>query len=192
MHNFSEQRNFGIEQVTSDWVLSIDADERITPDLKNAIVSSINSEEFNAYYIPTKHIIFGKWIKYGGWYPDYHIRLFKKGKAHWLGDIHERIAVDKGYVGRIKEPLLHLSYKKISEFISKTNIYTSMEADACLNYKNARLYISIVAEPVYIFIKRYFLLLGFLDGVRGFIISILLAHYFFLIEAKKNEHIWNR
>ena len=107
------QKNVGFSKATGDWILSIDADESVSKELQQEIVDAINktNEEINGYWIPRKNIIFGKWIKYAGWYPDYQMRLFVRGKGKYTAKhVHEMIQVD-GALGHISSPLDHRNYE---------------------------------------------------------------------------------
>lgn len=181
--NYSEQRKFAIEKCSNDWVLWLDADERVTDELR-AEISALDFR-FDGYELPRKTIYLGKWIKHCGWYPDYHTRLFNKNKMHIDGrPVHEGIS-GSGKIGRLENPLLHFSYKNISEHILKMDKYTTFLAD---NYKkNASLpylVLSLWLRPVFKFTKMYLIKLGFLDGIRGVIVSALSAFYVFLKFAK--------
>ena len=125
--NFASQRNFALSKAENDWVLSLDADEEISQELREEISKAIEAEEFDGYLIPRKNIIFGKEIKHTRWSPDKHIWLFKKSKSKFINSIHEEVAVD-GHVGELKNPKIHYSHKNIHEFIKKINLYTDLEA----------------------------------------------------------------
>lgn len=112
---FSEQKNFAVEKATGDWVLHIDADERVTEELREEIIQTINSSNTcDGYHIPRINHWLGRPIRHSGWYPDYALRLFRKGKATCVGMSHETFVVD-GSEGRLQNPLLHYSYRSIQE-----------------------------------------------------------------------------
>lgn len=184
LNDFAESRNFAQMQASSKWILSIDADERITENLKNEILDKVNDPAEEAYSIPRKNIFLGKWLKYGGWYPDAQIRLFKAGKFKWSGATHETVAPCLR-AAKMKHPLLHLTHKNIFEQVKKSNFYSGIEAAHCKGKRYQ--YWRILLSPGWEFIKRYFLLLGFMDGINGLIINILVSYYIFLSQAKKWE-----
>src|SRR3990167_405928 len=101
----NRNKNFGFTKVTGDWILSLDADERLTPELIREIRSKISVNQFSGYEIPRKNIIFGKWIKHSIWWPDYNLRLFRKGKGKFpLAHVHEKLEV-RGSVGQLQNPM---------------------------------------------------------------------------------------
>jgi len=124
-------KNFGFSKATGNWILCLDADERITPELE-AEIKRLNLDsngKSDGYWIPRKNIIFGKWIEHTGWYPDYQLRLFRKSKGKFPEKhVHEMIKVE-GETGYLKGDLLHYNYVTISQFLSKLNIYVANEAE---------------------------------------------------------------
>ncbi len=129
---YGEKRNIGIERATADWIIWLDADERISPNLKNEIISLINStdEELDAYYINRKSFFINKFIKHCGWYPDYTLRLFKKSTNIRFNDalVHEK-AVYSGSIGKLKNDILHYTDRNFEHYIDKLNNYTSLSAE---------------------------------------------------------------
>ena len=164
MTDFALQRNFGMQQAAGEWIFSIDADERVTPELQVEIAAVVKNSRLDAYFIATKNIMLGRWMRHGGWYPERHIRLFRKDKASWDGAVHEKIRLNKkSSAGFLKQPLIHESHPDISEFSRMLNFYASFEAQNTPVEQIKNTLFFMVFRPVYIFIKRYFLLLGFLD-----------------------------
>ena len=124
-------KNFGFSKATGRWILCLDADEEITSDLREEINGVIknSSSDIDGYWIPRKNIIFGKWIKHTGWYPDHQMRLFKNGKGKFEEKhVHEMIKVN-GKTAYLKNFMLHHSSESISQFMQKMNVYTSNEAE---------------------------------------------------------------
>lgn len=178
-------KNFGFSKASSDWILSLDADERITEDLKEEILSVIsNKNEINGYWIPRENIIFNKWIKHAGWYPDYQLRLFKKNKGKFPEvHVHEMIEIE-GKTENLTKNIRHYNYESIFQFIQKMNlIYVSNEAEVLLkkNYKFD--YLDAIRFPLKEFLSRFFAREGYKDGFHGFMLSILMAFYHFCIFA---------
>lgn len=179
--DFSAQRNFGLAKATSEWVLVVDADERVTSELKKEIRQNLsnNSDEYKGYRIPRKNYFLGKWIKYCGWYPDYVLRLFKKGANRYSGMVHEEIRI-KGKVAKLENAFIHYTYRDLEHYLNKINHYTTLDARGkCLAGKSKGL-AYIILRPILEFIKKYLFKKGFLLGKQGLILSILSAYYQFL------------
>ena len=123
-------KNFGFGKAKSDWILNLDADERLEKALSNEILELSEDSQFSGYFIPRKNIIFGKWIQHTGWYPDHQLRLFKNGKGKFEEKhVHEMIQVD-GEIGQLKNPMTHLNYESVSQFLDKmVRTYTVSEAN---------------------------------------------------------------
>ncbi|HAW50061.1 TPA: glycosyltransferase family 2 protein [bacterium] len=161
---YGKQKEYARSLATHSWVLNIDADERISADLKNEILSSTLDKD--AYSIPRKFFFLGKHLKFGGC-SDKPVRLFRKEMAKFSDDlIHERLVID-GKIGVLKNPIFHYSYKNISDYFEKFNIYSDLEVS-----KKDRLNIPFVFQ-IFIslldFINRYIFKFGFLDGTQGFL-----------------------
>lgn len=175
---YIDQKNWANSKAGGEWILSIDADERVTPDLKSEIIKVIKSgTELNGFYIPRRAVFLGRKIKHCHWYPDYQLRLFRKKKALWKGGlVHERIEV-KGTAGKLKNDLIHYTYKNIDDQTAKLNKYSSLWAmDAFKKGKRTGI-LAIAIFPAATFLNVYFLRLGFLDGYPGFVIAKSLAYY---------------
>lgn len=184
------QKNFGFSKAKEDWILSLDADERVGVKLANEIKSVLSQESNIAgFYIPRKNIIFNKWIKNSIWWPDYHLRLFRRGKGKFSGaTVHKEPEV-KGEVRHLSEPLTHYNYNSISQFVSKMNdIYTEIEADEVIRSGKKLNWIESIKMPAQDFLKTYFLQKGYKDGLHGLVLSILQSIYMFLVFAK----VWEK
>lgn len=197
--NYANQKNFALRQARGEWILSLDADEEITPELKNEIKLAIDHKQslalrarplaINAYSIPRKNIIFGKFIKYSRWQPelDRHIWLFKKESGRWVGRVHEEVVVG-GEVGRLKNAKIHYQYKTVREFVEMLNSYSELEAEEKVRKGVRFSFFRLFFDPIYNFLVRYIYRLGFLDGLHGFVLSYLMAIYHFIVWVK----IWER
>ncbi|MTI59136.1 MAG: glycosyltransferase family 2 protein [Firmicutes bacterium] len=188
--DFASQRNCGLEKIESDWVLVVDADERVTGELKDEIKNVLFSNDtVQAYKIPRKNYFLGKWIKHCGWYPDYTLRVFMNKKNQFEGMVHEKVTVN-GEVQKMKNNLIHYTYYNISQFIQKTDKYTTL--DAIDMYRKGRKFKlgSILINPIWRFIRMFIIKRGYKDGIRGFILSMLYLFYAFLKYIKLFE-IWN-
>jgi glycosyltransferase involved in cell wall biosynthesis len=172
---YDDQRNYANTIATCDWILHLDADERATPALLAEIKSVTESGSADGYRVPTSNIIFGEPLRHGGWYPSYHVRLQRRGRVTWKGNVHE-LAYVEGALGTLKEPIVHNSFATVSRFIVKLDRYSAMEAQrasgSVLSYA-----VRAVFEPPMYFVYKYFVQAGFLDGWRGLVIALLMAFY---------------
>lgn len=179
-------KNFGFTKATHDWILNIDADERITPELAEEITQVIENKENNVvgYWIPRKNIIFGKWIEHTGWSPDHVLRLFKKQKGKFEEKhVHEMITVD-GDTAYLKQPLVHLNYETISQFLHKTSvIYAPNEAKMLLQNGYEFNVLDALRFPFREFLSRFFAREGYKDGLHGLMLSLLMAFYHLIVFA---------
>jgi len=166
---FGFQKNLALQQATKDWVLSLDADERVTSILRAEIENTISNSACSAFSIPRQAYFLGQVMKHGGWWPDYVVRLFRRGAGVFSEDIvHERVIVNSPVL-KITTPLLHYSYMNLDQLMNKMNAYSSAGADKAYRQgKNSNLLKAIV-KAKWTFFRAYFLRLGFLDGQAGFI-----------------------
>ena len=175
MTDFAEQRNFANEQVTGDWVLHLDADERATPELLKEMANTAAAPAANAYWVPELTYIFNAPQHHGGWYPQYHVRFQRKGHGRWGRSVHEGFTAD-GPVGYLKAHIVHLAHPTIQAFITKMNRYTDLDARQ-VGGSATSIAIRAALEPGPYFIYKYLVQQGFRDGWRGFSIASLLAVY---------------
>ena len=190
---FSYWRNLGAEKAQGDWLLYVDTDERVTPELRKEIHETVKKGELNAYAIPRKNILLGRPMHWGGWWPDYVLRLIEKDSLiGWKGDLHEQPGV-KGDVGKLKNSLTHISHRSLEEMVAKTNEWSEIEAKLLFKSGHPKMawwrFISVGARE---FWYRAILKLGFLDGVVGAIEIIFqmfsrMITYAKLWEMQKNE-----
>lgn len=187
--NFKEKREQALANAKEEWILFLDADERISPDLAEEITEKITKGAYDGYYIPFKHHFLGKWLKHGGWYPSYLPRLAKREKASIRNPIHELLFID-GNVGYLKNDIIHLGDTSLFKRIDKTNKYTSMQAESEYKTRKEHMFIIVLkmcSVPILRFIKIYFVKQGFLDGVHGFIRAYLYMYTCFLVYMKEIE-----
>jgi len=186
---FVAQRNWALEQAQHQWVLFLDADEVISPRLREEIeaLKAQGVGEHRGFEIPRRSFYLGDWVNYGGWYPNYQLRLFDRKRGKWIGGmVHERVEVE-GRVGRLKGEILHYPYPDLSSHLQRIDDYSTLKAeDLYLQGKRSHLW-DLLFRPFFKFLKMFFLRLGFLEGVRGLVISCLGAHYSFLSYAKLFE-----
>ena len=190
---FSSQKNLAIDNAKGEWVLSLDADEPVEPELSDEIRRIVVSpESCDGYRIPRKTYFLNKQIRHGGWYPDYNLRLFRKGKGRFeKRAVHEAIKVD-GRIGTAKHALLHYAYPDLAAYMTSINKYSSlsvkvMEEKGIIRAKAG--WINIIFRPFASFILKYFCRLGFLDGKAGLVLNIFHSYYVFAKYAKAWEHL---
>jgi len=169
-------RNFGIEKAKGDWILIIDADEEIPKSLVDLLLTVQKDNSYDFYRIGRKNIIFGKWIRHGGWWPDYQVRFFRKGAVSWSDKIHGLpLTIGRGMDLEVSEKLclVHHNYQTIEQYIGRLNRYTTISAKE-LYLDNKRFSISnFFIEPTREFVSRYFVWEGYKDGVVGLALSML-------------------
>jgi len=184
---FARQKQTAVDHAAGPWVLVLDADERVTPDLRAEILETISGTDCDGFYIPRENYFIGKRIKHGGWWPDYTLRLFRKDRGHFeIREVHEKIVVE-GKTGHLKNPLKHLTYRSISEFIRRNDGYSSLAARELMKDSGKAGIFSLTVKPLSTFLKMYLLRLGFLDGRYGLILAVLYSYYTFLKYAKTRE-----
>lgn len=182
------QKNYGFKKATGDWILSLDADERVSEDLAKEIREAIDEAVFDAYSIPRKNIIFRKWIEHSLWWPDYQLRLFRKGKGEFVDEtVHKQLKVE-GTVGKLQNPLIHENYQTISQYLQKMDVYTENEALILVKQNTHFSWIDGLRMPVRDFLKTFFFQEGYKDGFHGLVLSTLQGFYTFLVVAK----VWEK
>ena len=181
-----EQKNFAIDAATHDWVLSIDADERVSPELRGEIEATLSRRESLAdgYTMPRKTFYLGRPILRGGWYPDRKLRLFHRGRGRWGGtNPHDHVYV-QGTVKELKGDILHFSYRSMADHLRTINSFTDVAAGEKLK-KGVRFpLLRMIVHPPFKFLKMYILKQGFREGTAGFIVAVMGTFYVFLKYAK--------
>lgn len=176
-------KNFGFSKANGDWILNLDADERISPQLQKEILKAVKNPEINGYWIPRKNIIFGKWIEGGLWWPDYQLRLFRRGKGKFPEKhVHEYLKVE-GETEKLNSPLIHQNYTSIDQYLYKMlNIYVPSEIK---NRDGIKIqWVDSLRYPVEDFLKTFFLQKGYKDGLHGLVLSLLQAFYMEIVFVK--------
>tara|TARA_Y100000768_G_scaffold75906_1_gene53671 strand:+ start:9397 stop:10044 length:648 start_codon:yes stop_codon:yes gene_type:complete len=187
--NSAKQKNWAIQHCNNEWVLQIDSDEELNKDAESIIRRAISSvgKNVHCYKMPRKNFVLGKWVKYGGFYPDWQFRLFRKEYGRWLDkEVHSKVIVP-GEINVLNTPIIHQGMPNISKQLANLDRYTKYEANQLSKIGKKFSYIKWLAGPIYIFIKRYFMLMGFRDGWRGLFLSIYTAFYVFVSHAKLLE-----
>jgi len=167
---FGAQKQFAVAAAQYEWVLCLDADERVTPELAEqiALVFTRDNPGASAFAVARRNRFLGRWLNHGEGYPDWNVRLFDRRWAHWSDDVvHERVIVD-GHAARIGGDLLHASAESLSDYIGKQNRYTTLQAAALHRQGRTAGFAQIALAPVARFLRLYFFRLGFLDGAAGF------------------------
>lgn len=170
---FADQKSFAMNQASNEWILSIDADERVTEKLKDEILNS-DLNQFDGYRIKRENYFLGKLIRGCGWGNDYQLRLFRKSKTKLTNRlVHEGFEVE-GKIGQLKNSMQHFSYRNFSDAITKINHYSTLEAIEKQNRKKVNAF-TIIVTPVVAFLQHFFLRKGFIDGIYGLFVSIMHA-----------------
>jgi len=182
---YGAAKNFGLSQCTSEWVLWLDADERVTEPLGEEIRTVVRSNSsFNGYEFPRRSNFLGKWIRHCGWYPGYVLRLFRRASGRFTEQrVHERLVVE-GSVGRLRNDLLHFTDPSLSHYFEKFNRYTTLAAEELASNDGRFRFSQVLIRPPWVFIRMYFLRAGFLDGFAGFVLCLLSSFYVFVKYAK--------
>jgi len=176
---YGPQKNFAIEQARGDWILSVDADERVPPALREEIRQIIHRPPVcDAYTMPRKNFFWGRWIAHGGFYPDTQLRLFRRGKGRFNAQaVHERLKVD-GKIGALASPLEHHPARDFADFAQRQIRYGWLSAQTRNAPRRVGWFI-LVARPAWDFFFRYVVRGGFLDGVPGLIYCAVRSWYVF-------------
>jgi glycosyltransferase involved in cell wall biosynthesis len=181
---FGPQKNIALSAATSDWVLSLDADERLTETLREQIRSTVLESRFDSYDMPRLSYFYGKPIRHCGWYPDRIIRLFRRGAARFSDDlVHERV-IPIGQVGRLDSPLHHYSYRNIDDVERKIKSYSDAGAQQLFARGKRSNHVNAAVHGAWAFIRTYVFRLGFLDGVAGYRIANMNQRSSYLKYAK--------
>jgi glycosyltransferase involved in cell wall biosynthesis len=181
---YSAQKNFAAEQARSDWILSIDADERVTPELGAEVRSVLAAPAAVGYRLPRVTWHLGRWIRTTDWYPDYQLRLYDRRRARWAARrVHESVTAD-GPVERLTHDLQHYAYRDLSHHHATMDRYTTLAADEMFDAGRSASLVDLAVHPPAAFLRNYVLRRGCLDGAPGFIISVMNSYYVFLKLAK--------
>lgn len=174
---FVAQKNRGLAEALGDWVLSIDADERVSPELATEIRAATQGEHVG-YSMPRLNLWLGHPLRHGHWYPDRRLRLVRKANARWVGDDpHDRLEVD-GRVGALRGDLIHLPYRSLGDHLARIDRYTQIDA-------RDGGWLDVLARPAWHFVSGYVLRRGFVDGLPGLYVAMLGALYVALKWGRK-------
>ncbi len=190
--NYADQKNFGQSQASFPWILSLDADERLSPELREEIISLLPTEpECAGFSMPRRVFYLGRWIRHGGWYPDRRVRLFRRDRAFWEGEyVHEKLVVN-GEIKKLKGDILHFTYRHITDHMRRINLFSELGAKKLYVQRKKCHWYHLIFLPIFRFIRNYIFLGGFLDGFPGLVIAGLSSYAIFARYAKLKE-IWIR
>jgi glycosyltransferase involved in cell wall biosynthesis len=166
---FGPQKQFAVESASHDWVLCLDADERVSEPLRDAIVAELGAPHGLVYAMPRCNRFLGRWLRHGEGYPDWSVRLFHRKHARWGNEpVHEKVTTAEPVV-RLSGDLLHDSAETLEKYLDKQNRYTSLQAEALRSAGRSASVLQLLLSPSLRFIKFYLVRLGFLDGVPGLV-----------------------
>lgn len=183
-NNFAQQRNFGLENATGEWILFVDADEVVSERLRKEILSCVYAKnKINAYSVKRIDTMWGREFRYGDSGNIRFVRLGRKGCGKWEGKVHEQWNIH-GSIGRLTAPLYHYPHQTVCEFVSEVNHYSTIRAEELFEKNVSVQGIDVIIYPKAKFMYNYFIRLGFLDGIEGFIYSVIMSFHSFLVRAK--------
>ena len=169
---FGLQKNYALSLAKGDWVLAIDADERVTPALRAEIEAAIGKADTDGYEVPRLSSFCGRVMRHSGWYPDYVLRLFRRGRARFTDNpVHERVLCD-GPVARLREPLLHTPVVRLEDALSRMDRYSTAGAEMLVASGRRVFFVSGISHGLWTFLRTYILRAGFLDGREGFLLAV--------------------
>lgn len=188
-----QQKNFAITQTSYKWVLSLDADEALSDELRNNILEIKTKLKGDGYSFNRLTNYCGKWIRHCGWYPDRKLRLFKKENGSWSGkNPHDKYILEKGKAKLIKGDILHYTFYEVREHKNQIIKFSDIAAQSLFDLNKKSSWGLIIGKTLFKFVRNYFLKLGFLDGITGFHICRLSAHatflrYYKLLKLQKED-----
>ncbi len=190
---YIEQKNYAITLANFPYLLSLDADEVLSDELRQSILAVKQQPKYDAYYVNRLNNYCGQWIRHGNWYPDRKLRLWNKNKGRWGGSkIHERLILSEGAkTSRLSGDLLHYTVKSIAQHLGQINKFTNIRAEEMFNKGRKPNFYYLWCKPAVSFFWSYFVKRGFLDGYLGLIISLNSAYAVFLRYAKLKE-LWSK
>jgi glycosyltransferase involved in cell wall biosynthesis len=173
---FGKQKQRALELATQPWVLSIDADERITQESKNEILETINrADAVDGYHLPRSSNFCGRFMRHSGWYPDYVLRLFRRESARFTDDVvHERV-ICNGTSANLKHPILHYTYDSLDQAVEKANLYSTLGAEKLYKEGKQSSISKAFLKGFWAFLRTYLFRQGFRDGKHGFLLAVVNA-----------------
>lgn len=175
LNGFAEQKNFAASFASNDWLLSIDCDEELSPELRSSMLAwKQQAPDKNAYAFARMTNYLGGWIRHSGWYPDYKLFLYRRDKGKFVGALHERVQVE-GPVGRLKGHLYHYTVRSFAEHKAKVEAFTNMAAEDMFAQGRRSWRAAMILAPPWTFFQKLVFQLGLLDGRRGWLIAWMSA-----------------
>jgi len=169
---FGAQKNYALSLATGDWVLSIDADERVSPALAVELAAAIAAGAADGYEMPRRSSFLGRPMRHSGWYPDYVLRLFRRGRAQFSDDLVHEHVICQGAVRRLREPLIHHPVEDITDALSRMDRYSSAGAEQMVAAGRRVMFASGFLHGLWTFLRTYIFRAGFLDGREGLLLAI--------------------
>jgi (heptosyl)LPS beta-1,4-glucosyltransferase len=176
--DYADQRGAALDLVQTDWLFFVDADERATPALAQEVREVIDARPEVGWWVPRQNYIFGKWIRHSGWYPDYQLRVLKRGRARYdpTRPVHE-VPLLEGDAGHLQHTLVHYNYANVSQFVRKQRLYSGYEARTLFEQGVRPHAHNFVLQPAREFWRRYVTWQGYRDGGHGLLLSGLMAYF---------------
>ncbi len=189
-HDANINKEFGLNKATGDWILFLDADEIVPPEVRTEIEGILSKDDktFDGYLVLRKNLFLGRWMKHGGWWGyAANVELVRRGKGRWPVGMHQTLQVD-GNVGYLRNPVIHDTHRSISQWIDKMNEYTSVEAGERFEKRENFQRGHAIFFPAAVFLRNYFVKAGFRDGFHGFVAAVLASYYEFV----RNVKLWEK
>ncbi len=181
--DFSKQRNFGLKKAKGEWVLFIDSDEEVSDQLQEEIKKAVGNKTVNGYSLKRKDYFKGRWLTHGETSHVTLLRLGRRGKGEWARPVHEVWNIEEP-LQMLENPLHHYAHETISEFLADINTYSTMHARVSFEEGKRATFFTVISKPVGKFILNYFVRCGFLDGMQGLIMAIMMSFHSFLAQGK--------
>ncbi len=182
-NDFSKQRNYGLAKAKGEWVLFIDADERVSSALAREIIFRVSENKYNGFFVKRVDTIWGRRLRFGEAGSAWRIRLGRKTAGKWIGVVHEGWFIDKK-VGELANELNHFPHQSMGEFLKEINYYTKLRANE-LNEKRVTVkWYDIILYPEFKFLQNFIFKLGFMDGLPGLIFALMMSFHSFLVRGK--------
>lgn len=185
---YAAQKNFAAASATNNWILSLDADEEVTPELAREITALKSTEpKFDGWTMPRLARYLGRWIRHSGWYPDRKVRLYNRDRGAWQGEyVHESVKLN-GSIGELNGDLLHYTCDSLSQHVRTLDRYTTLAAQELSASGKPVPIRRLVVDPPWSFVRSYLLQRGFQDGAQGLMIAAMASFYTFAKYAKARE-----
>ena len=180
-----DQYQYAADLTSNEWIMFVDADEEVSPELAEEIRRELSGkvEGVDGFFVYRRTFYLGRWIRYGGWYPDGEIRLYRRNKGRWEGGLHARVVVN-GRFQPLKSLYHHYTYRDISDQIQTIDKYSRIAAEDMVQQGETFSLFKLLFHPPFRFIKEYFFKSGFLDGLPGLVIVMSTMYYVFIKYAK--------